>query len=393
MEIYNVLLCIYLLLKPYYIFTSGGLQIGDVIISIAFLIFAIKKGKTNELKKLFYENKRLVLFIGLTFVINGIYYLNYYRYKFIISSLYYVFNLFVVFLFSNFIKNEKCLNSMKRIVKINIIVQLIIFLVGIGRYYDSTRYMGTFNDPNQFAYYIFTSYLLLHMIGIKQKSSNGNFIYLLLSFALIILSSSTGMTMGIGIFFILEMFNIIIKIPRLFKKYFVKIFTITLATITGVCIIAKYTDSFSFYDFESKLMNTPIMIRMVDKFSRIDSGSDESGLTIWEERGYDKIYNQPHVIFYGSGEGEYGRYIAAHDGEIHATFPSILFYYGIIPTIILLSWIWQYIKNQKINVQIVYLSMFLESFFLLNQRQAYFWILIVFGKIIRDGISEAEVKK
>ena len=87
----------------------------------------------------------------------------------------------------------------------------------------------------------------------------------------------------------------------------------------------------------------------------------------------------PQYILYGSGEGEYTRFTKTyHQDEIHATLPSILFYYGIIPTLILLSWVYSKIKKASIKTLIPLISIFMESFTLLNQRQVLFWILILF---------------
>lgn len=388
MKIYNILLCIYLLLKPYYFFKSGGMQIGDIILGISFLLFLMKKRKNGEIKRIISENKKLLLFIILTFLINSLYYAFYQNFMFILSSIYYVYNLFIVIMFTSFLKESQNIKILDKIVKINLLIQLLLFIGGVGRYYLSTRYMGTFNDPNQFAYYIFTSYLLLYLININKK--NGNILYLIISILLIIVSSSTAMTLGIGVFFILEFMDIIIKLPFLLKRNFIKIFIFIIISTLLICIFALFTDDDVYMNIKSKVMNITIISRIEDKLSRVDYSNNETNMTIWEERGYDKIYNQPYVILYGSGEGEYGRFKAVHDGEIHATIPSILFYYGIVPTLILLSWLWQYVKKQNINVLIVYISLFLESFFLLNQRQAYFWILIVLGKVVKEKIANKE---
>lgn len=392
MKLYEVLLCIYLLLKPYYIFSSGSLQIGDIILTVAFILYLLKNRKKSIIKDTVKRNKKYILFVLLTFVVNGIYYFAYYKYKFIISSLYYVFNLFIIMLFTEFINDDKKLVIMKNIVRFNIIAQLGIFALGLGRYYAPTRYMGTFNDPNQFAYYIFTSYLMIHLISIKTNEKRGDFLFLLLSILLIVFSSSTGMTLGIGLFLILELYNIVLKLPAIIKKNFGKIFAIVLTSLLIISVIGIFMDRDKINYIANSLNDLTIVTRIKDKFSRIDFETKDSELTIWEERGYDKIYNQPYVILYGAGEGEYGRFNAAHDGELHATLPSILFYYGIIPTCILISWMFSYMKKQKFDVTIVYVAMLIESFFLLNQRQAYFWILIIFGDILRKNIKKMEDK-
>ena len=52
-------------------------------------------------------------------------------------------------------------------VKVNIGVQLLIYLTGRGRifreYWGAVRYQGTFNDPNQLAFFLFMMILLLYL--------------------------------------------------------------------------------------------------------------------------------------------------------------------------------------------------------------------------------------
>ena len=86
----------------------------------------------------------------------------------------------------------------------------------------------------------------------------------------------------------------------------------------------------------------------------------------------------PYYCLFGAGEGYYERFTkSAHLSEIHATLPSILFYYGLFPFIILLCWLINKYKRFNFKTKIPLLSMLIESFFLLNQRQTLFWIFFL----------------
>ncbi len=54
--------------------------------------------------------------------------------------------------------------------------------------------------------------------------------------------------------------------------------------------------------------------------------------TFAEERGYDRIWNNPEYLVTGAGEGEYQRFVRAGENgrELHSSFGSVLFAYGIL---------------------------------------------------------------
>lgn len=59
------------------------------------------------------------------------------------------------------------LTWINRIVKVNIVVRLAVYVSGRGRifheYWGAERYQGTFNDPNQLAFFLFMMVLLLYL--------------------------------------------------------------------------------------------------------------------------------------------------------------------------------------------------------------------------------------
>lgn len=382
MKLISLLLYIYLLLRPYYFFSSGGLQISDTFIIIAFIFYLIlNKNKRKKIFNIKNENKFFVIFIILTCVVNGIYFLIYNDFKFILSSLYYIFILMALVLFSySFKNNKKFMKIADKIFKFNLLIQFIIYISGMGRYYSLSRYMGTFNDPNQFGYYILLIFAFISIFNVKLNNKNyEKFIYFVISIILIFASGSTGMLLGITVMVILEVLKVIKYIYRYINK--------GLASL--VFLIPIILIFFSIYNINlTDIKNINIINRTYQKINKFSnepfSNSDYQNMNIFEERGYDKLYLYPQYLLYGSGEGYYERFtLSAYSNEIHATLPSIWFYYGVIPLLFLLNWMYKKLHNLSVDIKIIYFALILESFTLLNQRQVLFWIIIVLGEHFR----------
>jgi hypothetical protein len=380
MNLVYAMLYFYLLLRPYYFFDSGGLQISDYFLILAFLMLVlVNKNRKVDIFKELKENKEFYIFTLLILFVNLFYFLVYFNFKFILSTSYYIFISIALILFSySFRHNKKFLINMEKIFKLNLIIQLVIYFLNYGRYYGTFRYMGTFNDPNQFGYYIFISFCFIYLLTIKNKKQS--LIYFIISFFLILESSSTGMLLGMLAFIVLYLFNFIVSFGNHFKENIKKIITMSLFSVLILLIVSSVlivnpSLNINIYD---RISNLQIINRVNDKIRRSQESSYSGTLNLWQERGYDKIYLYPQYILYGSGEGEYERFsLAAHNDEIHATFPSMLFYYGIFPFYFLLAWIYKKIRKLPLKALIIYLTILAESFTLLNQRQVLFWLFIM----------------
>ncbi|MDB5176813.1 MAG: hypothetical protein JWN75_481 [Candidatus Saccharibacteria bacterium] len=388
MKIVERLFLAYLLLKPFYLFDSGGLQIGDLFLLIAFALFIaiskFNKKSKKELVETIKSNKLFIIFTGLTLVINSMYFAYYGMSKFLMSSLYYIFIFFAIALFSVLGKNKSFLVSVSKVLKFGLIAQLAISLLGIGRDYGIDRYMGTFNDPNQFGFYILISYLFIYAINIVLSNNKKiDTPFLLMTLYLIFQSASTGSLLGITIFIILQ---IAYSMKDVFRISYKKVRTIMISLGVGLVVmaagavlvsngaLASINPAIDQFAADQTVAN-----RVSGKISKADNEAD---ITIWEDRGYDIIYKYPQYIPFGAGEGNYDRYVKAtnnYGNEIHATLPSMLFYYGIIPFLIIIGWFYGKAKNVDKRILIVYIALFAESFILLNQRQSLFWMIFVLG--------------
>lgn len=383
-------LLIYLLLKPFYLFSSGGMQIADIFLVLSFtsLILSVifNKRTKKDFKEVVKSNQLFIFFIALTFIINCLYFIYFEEFRFLLSTVYFIFNLLAILAFTSFYKDKIFLQRVVNIFKFNLILQLAMFLTGIGSYYSADRYMGTFNDPNQFGYYILLSFFFIYVIKVilaKKEKSFPYLVYFTIALFLIIQSASTGILLGLGIFAILiTLYHASDYLKLTYEKlrriiYAIAIFIFALTPIALLAVNLNHNSR-----EEINLLEDQVIIeRTMEKFEKTDGDSD---ISLLEDRGYDIILKYPLYVLYGAGEGGYDRFVLAtnnHGLEIHATFPSILFYYGIIPLAILLRWIYRKIKGCDPRIMIVYIALFIESFTLLNQRQALFWMLISLGAI------------
>lgn len=390
-------LLIYLLLKPFYLFSSGGLQIADafLILSFGLLLLSLKihKKTRREFMDIIRSNGLFLLFVSLTLAINTIYFLYIGEFRFILSSLYFIFNLLAILTFSSFYRDKVFLQNVSKVFKFNLILQLIIFLTGMGRYYSPDRYMGTFNDPNQFGYFILISFFFIYIIKILLSKKENNTLFLLLSIFLIFQCASTGMLLGVALFIVLISVYHLRKNLRItyqkIRKAIYAVSLIILLLIPALMIALHYPINSNSRESDDLNTSQSVLKRVSDKFSKAEGDSD---ITIWEDRGYDIITKYPVYILYGAGEGAYTRFSLAtnnFESEIHATLPSILFYYGIVPFLILLRWLYLKLKDSDPRILIAIVAIFAESFTLLNQRQSLFWMIIVLaGLYSRKTLAE-----
>jgi len=392
MNIIYTLLYIYLLLKPYYFFKSGGIQISDIFLILSFSLFLLINKKNNELFKFkldtLKENRLFLLFVFLALCINFINFINLPDSRFILATLYLIFNLLSIYVFSFCLKQDnKFKDNCFNIFYFNLIIQIILYIFKLGRYWDASRYMGTFNDPNQFGFYIFLSYSFLYFLNTNNNGTKAfkMLIALVLSFFLIVKSSSTGMLLGFMIFILFLLLDNIMKPITFIRKNKNKIIIFLAFVLPLVLIIHLALPNF-FNNTINKIINSNIVNRATEKIAKTERVSSNSeGINIFEDRALDYIILYPQYILIGSGEGGADRFsLVSHVTEIHSTFPALLFYYGIIPFSFLLTWIIKKIKFLDKKSLIIVFALIAESFTLANQRQVLFWLIFVLANIISE---------
>lgn len=386
MEIVQFMFYLYLLLRPYYLFKSGTLQISDFFLLIGFLFLLILKSKNKSLlSSAINENKHFIFYLLLCLSINTIYWLIAPDLRYILSCLFLIFNFIAIILFSCLYKNSNSFGkNCLKIFKINLIIQLIIYLTGLGRFYQSSRYMGTFNDPNQFGYYILISFAFINILSNRYDTNNtkNSIIYTIITAFLLMMSQSTGMFLGFSVMVVLLILLNIKK--RIKNSNKIKKTLLWLLMFIPVIILILLIFNISINDAINIINNSNIIERVSSKMNKIEN-NDSNNVTIWQDRALDYIALYPQYLLYGAGEGGETRFVKVHHyTEIHSTFPALLFYYGIIPFSILIKWIYNKLKRIKTEYLIIYIGLIAESFTLANQRQALFWIIISLAGFLKE---------
>ena len=372
---------IFWLLKPFYILDSGSLQIGDLFLGIGFIMGVVANNftlKVNQIDKFFY------LFLCSVIIINFTYSLLIAENSFLKAILYYIFNFMVVYLFREFMDNEEFYKKFSVVLKLNILIQFALLFAGVGEwFYGGARYVGTYNDPNQFAFGILSTYCMLFCLS-RKITVKRLWVYFLLSVYLIYQSSSTGMLMGITILFVCEQYFKIFAIKDKFDKYLYAIYLFVITFVFAfLCVeLIKILSGGSTDIFFLK--------RIYAKLNKGDSFIQ----SFIEDRNLYAFVNSPFTIFYGGGETQMARFGAPNNGELHSTWLGFLFYYGIIPFSFVIAWIKNNLKNIDLYLVPVYLCIFIEAFTLINHRQPSFWTLIILASVIkREKQPEKRIHK
>ena len=388
MSLINLCIYAYVFFKPFYLFGSGGIQISEIFIVIAFLLTLVEKvPKDGITKKMLRDLRILFIFILCVIIINFIYYGIYQNTEFLMSTIQYILIFMGIYVFTNKISDKNVLKNIYKITQINLVIQLLIYISGIGRYYDAFRYMGTFNDPNQFGYFIVLSAAYMYVIEDILKIRKRAIVMYFISLILIIASASTGMLMAMTILLVLHIVREIKPIIGWISKNSGKFLIGMICVVTIILGLISNVDirNTMITTVEQTIQNSSIADRLMGKINKAES-SDSS---LIEERGIDKLIKYPQYLIYGSGQGYFERFTeAAHQLEVHSTLPGIWLYYGIVPLIILLIWVYKSIKKVKLKYMIPYIALFVESFTLYNQRQLLLWIIIIMANLLREEKEE-----
>lgn len=370
---------IFWIIKPFYLMPSGTFQIGDLFLVLSFCLICCKE--CFKVKAIFDDIDKLFrLFLLFVLIINTIYGVYYKEMAFFRSSLYFVFNYMVIITFRKLYLFDEFLLFFEKCCKLNLWIQFIVFLFQWGKWFEPGRYMGTYNDPNQFGFAVITTYLILFCINQKTKTRY-NWVYFIVSSFLVIKSASMGCLLLILVFvFIISLYKIVLLERK--KRFKVVIGFLGGLIAIGVLLALIDNDSVIIEQIEV------FVARVLEKFEKFQQyGNHGEKGTLFDLIIYDRnlsaIANHPISFLYGSGEGLMNRY-AASNGEPHCTWLAIPFYYGAVPTVFLVKWIWNNLKGISLSLMAVYVALFIEALTVINYRQAAFWILLILGSAVKN---------
>ncbi|MTI71805.1 MAG: hypothetical protein FH751_16270 [Firmicutes bacterium] len=359
----NILIFLFFLLKPFYLFKSGMPQMADILMIFIFLITFFKKIKiTDKEKNLIVWN---LLFVVYIFIVNGVWALILKgELELIKQSVYYLYNFLVLItiiaLYEN--KGNKFLKVIFNSIFVSSLLQFIILL-----FKDSTemrRYLY-FNNPNQLGYFSLLSIAICLVINYKLDKKINVYPLIGINLILIVASLSRGAFIG-AILMVITYIILSINKRNFLKIYFLVI--IIFVILISIVYLELEIDTFKHYRYF--------------KFRVFNLDYDDN----LSYRGYDRFINHSNYLILGAGEGVYKRFNSKLLGEVHSVLVNILFSYGIIGFIMFLNIIYISIYKVKFKRFHPLIYVFIYNMVHNGIRHSMFWILLALLSII-------EVKK
>lgn len=357
------IICVYLLLCPFYVFPSGLPQPADFVAAVGVSVFLFS-GKFRTVTKLPVV-KILALFVWVVIAVNLSHWFYHYAIRGIpnpmyFSPLFYIYNalFFLLFLFVLTKSNIKNNNTIALFILISLSLQLTLAIMGIHGGAKDVEYIARpsifFNNPNQLGYY---GLLMLAIFATLPSSYRSNKVVILLvlfiTSYLVFLSGSRAALGGIvvlgGVIFYSEGFKL--------QASSIFLFLVVLISLP--------------FFLQSEFVQERLSL-IEDRNQRYSS----TEISQAEVRGYDRFWLHPEYIIYGAGEGLNIRFDSYHNKEMHSGIGVLLFGYGILGFILFFTFIYRAIERRILVGIMLLLPVLLYNITHQGLRSSLFWMLI-----------------
>ncbi len=411
---------LFILLKPLYLFPSGSVGIADICLMLSYLTALLGKKQSGQGIRLFREDVPFYLFLGFVVLINGCYYVHYGNREFLLYTMYWVYSAAAIWTF-RVLYSHVFMRGVVLACSVNILVQAAVLFSGQGRYFHESwggsRFMGTFNDPNQFAFFLFTMFLVLFM-AYCQRNRNGSgdtrqqillqgmfFLVSALVLFLIGCSKSTGVFLGLLVFFFVLLWQWLWDRMRHSGRRLAWQLGVIGLTVAGGILLWQLWPS---ADFDISKTDYSLISRVQQKIWKLSNGNLADLLY---DRSAERLVLESHYLLFGAGEGYFERFIpwgfearlspgvfhVFHVNEIHSSFFDVWFSYGLIPMVLLTYWIMKHAVRCSWRQRAAVIALLAESFTLMNLRQPFFWFILVLagigtGSALNRNLSKKETE-
>lgn len=348
---------LYLLISPIYVFSKGLPQPADYLI-FAFgfpaLLIAMIKHQGNMPKVFIFG----IIFAGLTIAVNLIHFSFLFNDRLLKHSLYYIFN-FCVFLYTLIVfrQNPERINQLTYYAVAAIIIFQFFYAPLFGEV-ELLRNLGSFNNPNQLAYWSLLNMAILIILKRDQKFT----LFDLMLFGMCIYLESLSLSKA-GMIITVLMTGTLFFLPNV-PKYgrFLMLFGLLIFLIVQL---------FEPETFIRRFQQVDQVTKVVARIQNIGQESDDSAAG----RGYDRLIKYPHYLIFGAGEGAFYRFgIGAQ--EIHSGIATLLFSYGVTGFIFFCLFLWSVFNNLPKQYYLILGLIFLFGIPHQNIRFTYFWIFL-----------------
>ena len=324
------------------------------------IVFFDKESHLSKKASLFYVP--LLIFVYYITMLNTVWFGITSDPEFIRASLFYIYNCLVFLLILKMYSIYG--NSLFHVILYGLVVALLLELATLLRSYNLVyRSIGSFNNPNQLGYF---SVLSISIFSLLAKDLKINFLFevivVLAVLLIVVLSLSKAALIAI-------LFNIIFVFFKNFKYAF-SLFAV-----------------FVFIYFLTDASNS-IIIKLDTRLSTFGVQNDDNLIG----RAYDRIWENPEYLILGAGDGLTERF--THNGikkEIHSSFGSVLFSYGIFGFTLFFYFFYLIFKYSKKESLIYLLPSLLYGTTHQGFRFTFFWILLALLVIKTSNSSSFKI--
>ena len=355
---------------PLYLFPSGRPQVSHAFFVLFFLFFinTFRAEYRRIPPKTKAALRSLFIFVLITWLVQICYTFTLLAPRMMIFPVYFTFNttyLLCVYLFLRRYRKKGATVVFFSIVTATLLV--------FGGYLANVSPVGLrqtsfFNNPNQLGYFAVIAMsivLAYHTRATRwhtQLLAMGA-VLIILYLSIISLSKAAMVATSVGMLLFLPSFK---------KSQLI---------VIGLIVLA------SFPIWSEKIMESKQFERTVKRLENIGKQDDDSFLA----RGYGQFLENPaYMLVTGAGEGEYHRFSTGN--EVHSTFASVFFCYGIIGFGALMLFHYRCFRISPYLFFIIYFPSFAYGITHNGARFSYFWLLFAIYLWIAEEQERSDVR-
>lgn len=327
----------FLTLTIFRVFPPGSPQPADLLVMAAIAVF-LRRGWIHYSG----GEKFLVLLTVYTYVVNLFWGGVLGTFSLMVAPLYFTYNLLAYAVFRRYFQDERNLDAVLTSVLLALTLETFFTLTRNG----DIRATGTFDNPNALAYFAicYTS-IALYLADRLKRPFWVHALALVLGWTINLFALSKA---GMGGMVFMTLIIVIRRHP---------VYVMTGGAAAAAAIYFVFLDQIQL---------------ALERMGEIGQDSDDS----LAGRGYDRIVNEIEHTLLGAGEGEYWRHDSIWRGEIHSTFGTLLFCYGIFGLGLFLLFLFYLYRTNRLNFLLYLLPIFVYSFTHNGLRSTPFWILL-----------------
>lgn len=355
----NILLLVYFVTKPYYLWSSGLPQVADVLMVLFVATQAIAAIRNRQVVQAKAFSTLLLLFALWCIAVNLVAaFFTGATSQFAMSSLFLLFNALVAL--AILIHGSRAPKSLVATIYygslIGLVTQALIILSGRGG--GTSRASGLFNNPNQLAYYALLSLCLLLISHYYLRPTPRPTLTIL---AILAASSCIALSLSFaGLISLLVVLTSLAAVPPVAKRAARRQFRLLLTAIAAISLLLnsmteRLSSSTWFHFLEARL-------------------TQRQDVNIAEERGLDRFWEYPQYWITGAGEGAFDRFGAVN--EVHSTIVNIQVSYGVVGLLLFSATVFSVMSMERFRHTPFILAPLVYGLTHNGIRNSLFWVLL-----------------